>query len=71
MGRASKPLSGVLDLRLSGGSSAGEETRRKTLWVRSPGPWVSAIGVLFELPWADRSVSPENIIPGREHDFPL
>lgn len=71
MGRASKPLSRVLDLRLSGGSSVGEETRRKTLWVRSPGPWVSAIRVLFELPWADRSVSPENIIPGREYDFPI
>lgn len=70
MGRASKLLSGVPDLRLSGGSSVGEETRRKTLWVRSPGPF-SAIGVLLELPWADRSVSPENIIPGREHDFPV
>ncbi|CAI9176585.1 unnamed protein product [Rangifer tarandus platyrhynchus] len=35
-------------------ASVAEETRRKTLWVRSPGPWVSAIGVLLELPWADR-----------------
>ena len=48
-----------------------EETRRKTLWVRSPGPWVSATGVLLERPWADRSVSPQNIIPGWEHDFPV
>ena len=52
-------------------ASVAEKTRIKTLWVRSPGPWVSAIGVLLELPWADRSVSPPNIIPGWEHDFPV